>query len=1071
MNPSKSNRYFSFQTKVLVPVLFLLIALPAGTVYLVNQHVQKMTLEEAQDQLATAEAVLLNSLEIHSRSRQIQFKNAVNEPRFKAVSQLDEETMRSYLRNLFREFEADVLALVYTPIDGSEQSLVRRDTTINLSTFADTVADSIDTALGGELSADYYAINESLFNVISVPAFLTNAGYPVGCLTIGIKLGDQPISELKALTRAELAFVSDRSTLGTSLSGQQELEALQLVSNHGGRQDKFVQTALLNGEHFHLLTNQLQVNSSSSPPIRYTLLTSYEKELLALSNTRNLLLAISLGGISASVFIIWILIRRITSPLRALKRGAEAVGRGDFSQRVDCQSNDECGALAGAFNVMTTNLQSSRRDLENTVSELRETQAQLLQRESRLRESEEGLRLIIEGARDHVIFTLDDHGRPLRWNSAAERMLGYSSEEANALEYSRLFHSTDLSDEAPEELLIIARRTGQASFEGWRVRKDGTRFWADVTLSRLAKVDGSETGGFVEIARDITARKEAEEALRKARDAAESSDRAKSEFLANMSHEFRTPMNGIIGMAGLLSSLELSEEQSEYVETIRYSADSLLAIIDDILDIAKIEAGQLEISTGPINLIECVEETVQLFAPDCAKKGLELHLVIAPGVPGIVDTDASRLRQVLVNLIGNAIKFTKSGGAIVSVDYEHSQQKLAVSIEDTGIGIPPEKIRHLFDPFYQVESSASRQYGGTGLGLTITRNIVSLLGGRVTAQSEAGKGSRFSFTIKADAIETVTTLAPISGRNVLVITDSELAWKALQAQLGFWSMSSRRCRSNPDQVTRSLVENEFDLLIVDPSATRLDTIRALIDCQERSKGAFPPFIRLLSLDTEDELTPCVNSQAIRTPARPTALHRSMCELVLGGPSRQTTELPIFIGPSDSEPAREPAVAPKPEPEAEEKSSQEQKPSKSSPRKGYDSDFATKHPLRLLVVEDNAINTKVLVKLLKKLGYAPDTAENGQEGLKAAESIRYDAILMDLQMPVMDGLESARRILASDLIEHPVYISAFTANARQSDQEDCIEAGMHDFVAKPARVEAVTGVLERAHSWIQDRLEV
>lgn len=1034
--------HLPFQTKVLLPVLTILIAMPIVTVTLVDQHVESRSRLVAEDKLTAAEAVLINSLQIRDRSLQVQFKNAVNEPRFKAVSRLnDTGTMRAYLRDRLEEFGGNVEALLYTPIDGSDTSAVRKSTRFDLADFESAAARNTEIALGGELASRIGVFSGSTYNLVSLPVFLTNSGYPIGSLSIAIGLGDQAIAELKSLTNTEIILTIDSLPVGSTLP-QSKVE-LALADNEAEGLET-VRDRLIGKEHFHTLSGSLSDGFGAQSSLGYMLLSSYESELQALQRTRLLLLAISLGGILFSAVIIYVLIRRITNPLRILKEGADEVGRGNLGHQVECQSNDECGDLAKAFNQMTGNLLDSHRELESTVTQLQDTQTQLI-------ESEEGLRLIIEGARDHAIFTIDESGKILRWNAASERILGYTTDEARDLPYSSLFElEAAESEDATSKLLEDATSHGQVSFEGWRRRKDNSLFWADVTLSRL------ETGGFVEITRDITARKEAETAMLRARDAAEASDRAKSEFLANMSHEFRTPMNGIIGMTGLLATLELTEEQRDYAETIQVSAENLLSIIDDILDISRIEAGDLEIATTEINLVETIEDTIALFKEDCEKKSLSLHLVFSKSVPACVVSDANRLRQVLVNLVGNAVKFTEKGGVTVSVDYNANDSHLRIGVKDTGIGIEEEKSSLVFDPFYQVQSSASRKFGGTGLGLTIARNIAKLLDGTLRVESELGKGSTFDFEVLAKIYPAAPPFQEFHGLRCLLLVDDPISKNALRSQLRNWDIQLTCLDSPPAPVSQALARDTFDLLVVDQSATRPDTIRALLDSRTELGENFPPIIRLVSCGHEETIADGERCHSLAKPLSIRALNRMIKQY-------RDLEKPTFnaklIGNVNSDAGSQAATQAIPEKE----------PLPKQPASAADL-FSDEYPLRVLIVEDNPINTKILLKLLKKLGYTAETAENGQEGLAAAESMQFDVILMDLQMPVMDGLESARRILASESIEHPIYISAVTANALPEDKVSCKEAGMHDFVAKPVRIPAIKAVLQSAHQWVRSKEE-
>lgn len=896
---------FSFQSKVLAPAIAVLIALPAAVVLLLNEHIKRDTKRDAEQTLATADSVFRNSFSIREQSLIERFRNTVNEPRFKAVASLDDQaTMSAFLDRLLLEFSSEVEIMLFSPASGASFSGTHREKSKDLTRFLSLTSEYVADAIRGESRNGLVVSNRTPYNVISLPVFGTNRESSAGALTIGVRFDDKTAEEMKSLARTDVLLFSDGQLLGGTLSLNKSEFLLGVLEQKPRAITDDIHSIEIGGENFHYLTRKIGDDLSHS--INYMLLSSYQERLEDLADTKTLLLGISSIGIGLSIAFIWILIRSITRPLRLLRDGAEAVGKGDFSRRVECETHDECGELAEAFNRMTGNLQGSRADLERTVSELQTTQEQLLQREARLRESEEGLRLIIEGARDHVIFTIDENHAISRWNAAAERMLGFSVSEAQKMPYAYLFEPEDYAKSQHTKMLDTAKREGRVEFEGWRRRKDGTRFWADVTISRLEKLVGSDGPGYVEIARDISARREAEEAMRRARDAAEASDRAKSEFLASMSHEVRTPMNGIIGMAGLLDSQNLSEEQKDCVETIRVSADSLLAVIDDILDISKIESGKFDLSYAPTHLRKLVEEVANLVEPNWSEKGIPIKIEFKGGVPDSVESDAARIRQVLVNLVDNAMKFTDFGSVSMIVERGSEDGVVRIIVSDTGIGIPAEKLDRLFTPFGQIDSSFSRKHGGTGLGLAIAQNIAGLLGGSVIVSSQEGHGSTFCFSFKA--------------------------------------------KSLPEE------------------------------------GSKP--------DTQMKQSPKGNGN-------------------------------VLLGES--------------------------------------------HPMKILIVEDNAINLKVLSKVLRKFGYEADSAENGQLGLEAAESGEYDFIFMDLQMPVMDGFESARAIFASESVSDEIYICALTANARQEDIEKCEAAGMQNFGAKPARPDKIKALLEAGIAWRQEKV--
>ncbi|MBC2606171.1 hybrid sensor histidine kinase/response regulator [Pelagicoccus albus] len=1032
----------SFLTKVLLPVLAVLIAMPIITVSQVNQHFNDRSDVAAKDKLTTAQSFLARWVDDKPRSHELQLRVAHSLERLEQPS--GAEGPDGLVQNLLKSLGPGVKAIVCTPMNGDESFSARSDSTLDLDAMEQALAPNVELALGGHAESTVYSDGNSIYNITFMPLRSPKSGTILASLSIATELGEHRLRELKDLTKTEVITIVDGKPLSSTLSESLTQKAIEENTAEAGH----LFPVLLGNEHFHALSDTIQLSDGNE--LQYILLSSYEDERQSLYKTRLLLIAISFGGIVFGTFLIYIFIHRLTSPLRLLKEGADEVGRGNFGHKVNCSSSDEYGDLARAFNHMTENLQTSHRELEETVHQLKSTQSQLI-------ESEEGLRLIIEGARDHAIFTLNDEGKILRWNAASERILGYTSREASKIGYAALFPPEDEAIlNLSETMMAEANAKGQVSFQGWRRQKDDKLIWADVTLSKL------ETGGFVEITRDITDRKEAENAMRAARDAAEASDRAKSEFLANMSHEFRTPMNGIIGMASLLSSLDLTAEQSEYTDTIRVSADNLLSIIDDILDISKIEAGEFEISENPTDLVETIESGISPFQADCESKSIGLHLTISNEVPAQVLTDASRLRQIIANLVGNAVKFTNRGGVTVSVAYETENAKLQIAVRDTGIGIAKDHLQELFKPFFQAESSASRQYGGTGLGLTITRNLVDLLEGKISVQSQLGKGSTFTVEIPVASMESEPAFAQFDREKILIVIDDAIAQDALETQLAHWGIEARSVSSRPDPLRSTLENEKSDLLIIHESASRSDTIRTLFDVRNLQGDLFPPIIRLVSSKTKEDIASNDKSVAISQPVSLRALnfHLQAFKNQPDHPFRDS------LLPSDDSDTRESSPARSRVSVEKTDSPQEQKPEATpAAEQGETIAFAEQYPMRILVVEDNPINTKVLVRMLKKFGYSPETAENGAEGVRAAEAEAFDTILMDLQMPVLDGLTAASKIINSHSIKHPIYVSAFTANARDEDKAACKDVGMHDFVAKPARIPVLKEMLIRAHSWV------
>lgn len=1003
-----SSLRFSFQAKVLVPVLAFLVLLPMVTIWIINRHVSAEALVEGRRTLTAADAVFRHSLDIMERNLASRFRGFVNEPRFKAIAQLgDAKTMTEFLRDSMEELGGEVEFLTYSVHAGAILAGARLETRFDFDALQAPTTDMVKTAFEGEVIAGTAFLGRRHYNVICVPALSTDRLAVVGVLMVGLGFGDRTLQELKSLTRADIAVLHEGRLTATTLLHELPPQAEAGTGPEGTHNSPLIFPIVVDGEHFFALSGDY-ASAAGQPGFHYLLLSSYEARMQALRDIRFLLMSVSLIGIAISSASVWLLIRRITQPLRQLRDSAEAVGRGDFSRNVATYSNDECGELADTFNRMTAGLLASRTELERTVEVLRSTDA-------RLRESEEQLRLTIESARDHMICTIDAGGIVVRWNAAAERLLGYSASEAQGLAYASFFASEDCSNGVPSRLLAVAGSAGTEAFEGWRMRRDGSRFWADVTLSRLP--DGA---GFVEISRDNTLRKEAEETLRAARDAAENANRAKTEFIANMSHELRTPMNAIIGMSSLLMNGKLPEETDECVRTIRSSADALLEIIDDILDISKIEAGRLELNEQPFDLIGCVEATVDLFSVRCRERDIGLSVILARDLPSVVIGDAGRLRQVLGNIVSNAIKFTERGGVTVHVSADRSAvegERLLFSVRDTGIGIPTNRMDRLFKMFSQVDASTTRRFGGTGLGLAIARRLVELMGGTIGAESEVGHGSRFFFSVRASAapMRTLPEFAGLEQCRVMLVGPETIGTQGAKLQLEEWGAQVRWVASPTEIDTAFDVLLLADCVMVEPAGSRAGgtgiMVRLVQRGHERTDDTTGEFLDVLM------------------PLRPRALFAAV---------RRAAGL-----------ARKPPAAATKEPV-------------------LGAEFARKHPLRLLLVEDNPVNARVAQFLLKRLGYPADWVDNGRKAVDRVAHQSYDAVLMDLQMPEMDGLEATRRL--HDIIPESglPYVIALTANARKDDRDACTAAGMHDFMGKPVQLEKLADGLARAHAWIAAR---
>ena len=647
------------------------------------------------------------------------------------------------------------------------------------------------------------------------------------------------------------------------------------------------------------------------------------------------------------------------------------------------------------------------------------------------------LRSLMDYVPDRIYFK-DARSRFLRVNRALADQFGLGDpSEAVGKSDADFFTPEHAQQALHDEQALLAGGPPVVGIEEKETWPDGRVGWVSTTKLALRDKDGRIVGTFG-ISRDITARKLNEIELQKAQVAADAANLAKSEFLANMSHEIRTPMNGILGMTELALGTRLDAEQREYLGMAKSSAEALLTILNDILDFSKIEARKLALEAVPFNLRDAIGDTLRALAVRAQEKGVELAADVAHDVPDHVIGDPGRLRQVLVNLVGNAIKFTDQGEVILSVGSQKSEvgrqneqpsqglsSILHFEVRDTGVGIPAEKLTTIFQPFEQADRSTTRRYGGTGLGLAISSQLVELMGGHLKAESTEGRGSIFRFDVLLGIAPVPAEAAPsapvsLAGLRVLAVDDNATNRRILEDVLAGWAMQPTPCGSALEalaELERSATAGEpYPLVLLDAHMPEMDGFELAQRIQASSSLGQPVLVMLTSAGQPEDARLC-RELGIRA--------------FLLKPIKQSELLATLLTALDAARHEPPPAVPSP----------------------------TEKKLRVLLAEDNPVNQKLAVRLLEKQGHAVAVAATGSEALEALGRESFDVVLMDIQMPEMDGLEATRRWRQRENGSgRRVPVIALTAHAMKGDREKCIEAGMDGYLTKPIRLKELSQVL-------------
>ncbi|MBS1989570.1 MAG: response regulator [Cyanobacteria bacterium SZAS LIN-3] len=662
--------------------------------------------------------------------------------------------------------------------------------------------------------------------------------------------------------------------------------------------------------------------------------------------------------------------------------------------------------------------------------------------------SDDSYRIFVSSVMDYAIIMLDVNGHIISWNEGAQRIKGYEPQEIIGQHFSRFYLPEEIAAGKPDYELKVASEVGRFEDIGWRLRKDGSKFWASVVITALKDPSG-ELRGFGKVTRDITERKIAEEALLAskreleslntaliaARDQAQAASEFKSAFLANMSHEIRTPMNGILGMAELLLRSQLDDNQRRFVNTINEAGNALLSVINDILDFSKIEAGKLVLEVAEFEPIRLVESVGELLTEQARKKNLSLLTFIDPAIPSLFRGDAGRLRQVLMNFAGNAIKFSDKGEVLIRAALEHSDNGRATirfSVTDNGIGMSEAEQEKLFEPFVQADGSMTRKSGGTGLGLSISKRLVELMNGEIGLHTVKNHGSTFWFKVPLEIVgapgrRSDPLLTGLARTRVLIVDDEQSSRDILHEYIVSWGLRNGRA-SNAEEALVLLrsqaADDPYAIAIVDLVMPEMDGLQLAKAVREDEQLRNTKLILMTAFSK-----PGIGEEAIAVGF----------DAFLTKPIRQSQLLDcisaIVRKPETISRTSEPVVPKNP------------------------SNISRKE--LILLVEDHPINQEVSLLLLKDCGFEVHVAENGEKALELLQTTPYSLVFMDCQMPVMDGFETTRKIrkMETRTGKH-IPIVAMTAHAIEGSKEQCLAAGMDDYLSKPLAPQKLEIILQK-----------